>query len=213
MRNPYNMNIVPKEQGTTIDTGLMEKTTMTIIVGACLAAGATILVFLTGGLSSTNAQIVFSAWYAAYCTSFCLAGFYCFMQGKARQLLGKTTILLSAASLLLGLALIWAVFSSSGLLARLAFIAALFMFASGHASLMLSRLRRDEAPLATNLTWAAVTLVSGLALFFSGLVIVSPGNLATIIWRLVGSVFVLAVLSTILATLLRLGKQATTPDP
>ena len=186
----------------------MESITFALLAGACLAAVSVIWIFLAGSLSLTSGRIVLSAWYAAYCTLVGLAGFYCFVQGKARQSLGKLTIFLSAAALLSALMLIWGVSSLSGPVASGAFVLSALMFASGHASLMLSRLRRSESPLLANLTWSAVSLVSGLALFFSGLVVISPGNLPTIIWRLIGIAIVLAVLSTILAVLLRLVKGA-----
>jgi hypothetical protein len=77
------------------------------------------------------------------------------------------------------------------------------MFAGAHASLMYSRLRPEDGGAVVTLTKVAVASASIAALLTSCLLLFVTGEVASGVWRLLGVLVVIALLTTLLAPLAR----------
>jgi MFS family permease len=172
--------------------------------GLCVTAAAAIWALITGSFDSTTQRVLATAVAAAVATLSGLAGATVLERDDRRHELGQATISVSAIALLLGVVLIWIpTAEDSTAFIRLFGISIAALTACTHASLMHSRLRPDDPDAVRLLTWSAVGAASAGALLISGLLLLATGAVGTGVWRLLGILVVIAVLSTLLTPLAR----------
>jgi HD-like signal output (HDOD) protein len=115
---------------------------------------------------------------------------------------GEATIGLSQLTLLLALALVWIPDATdSDTPARALGVVSVLMLVGAHASLLLARVSRSDTRTVHRLTQAAILCATSAALLVSGLFAASDGPIAPAVWRLLGVLVVLALLSTLLVPL------------
>ena len=175
-----------------------------LAAGLCLAAAGAIWALLTGSFDDTSVRVLLSGLAAASCTVGGLAGATALALNNPKRRVGEVTIGLSQVTLLLALALIWIPDATdSETLARALGVTTVLMLAGAHASQLLARLRHRDTPTVRGLTRAAIACATSAALLVSGVFGASEGEVAPAVWRLLGVLVVLALLSTLLVPLAR----------
>ena len=177
---------------------------LALAASLCLAAAVAIWALLTGSFDDTGARVLLSGLAAASCTLAGLAGASALRRKSLYRRVGEVTIGLSQLTLLLALTLIWSSSAAdSDTLVRAFGVTSVLMLAGAHASLLLARLRHGDTPAVRRLTQAAIVCATSAALLVSGLFAANEGQVATGVWRLLGVLVVLALLSTLLTPLAR----------
>ena len=175
-----------------------------LAAGLCLAAAVAIWALLTGSFDGTSVRILLTGLAAALCTVGGLAGSTALgLTGPDRRA-GEMTIGLSQLSLLLALVLIWAPGAADGVtLPRALGVTSALTLAGAHASLLLARRRPRDRRVVVALTHAAIACAISSALLVSGLFASSLVPVPAVVWRLLGVLVVLALLTTLLVPLAR----------
>jgi hypothetical protein len=172
--------------------------------GLCVTAAVAIWALVTGSFDETSVRVLASALVAAVTTLSGLAGATVLERSDHRRALGQATIVASGIALTLSLTLIWVRTAlDSDLIARAFGISLAAMLAGAHASLMYGRLRPEDGRAVVTLTRVAVCSASIAALLTSCLLLFVTGDVASGVWRSLGVLVVIAVLTTLLAPLAR----------
>lgn len=170
----------------------------------CVVAAVAIWALVTGSFDDTSVRVLASALAAALATLSGLAGATMLERADHRRLLGQATIAASGIALALALVLIWVRAAPDSDVTWRAFgISVAAMFAGAHASLMYGRLRPEDGRGVVTLTKVAVGSASIAALLTSSLLLFVTDTVGSGVWRLLGVLVVIAVLTTLLAPLAR----------
>jgi hypothetical protein len=189
----------PHQPSPAIRTGVL-----IIAAGLCLVATVAIWALLTGSFEGTSVRVLLSGLAAALCTLGGLAGATVLRRPSRHRHVGEATLALSQLTLMSALALIWIPEATDGEgLLRTFAITTTLTLAGAHASLLLARLRAGDSPTVQGLARAAIVFATSAALLLSGVFTVKNGPVDPAIWRLLGVLVVLAVLSTLLVPLAR----------
>lgn len=182
----------------------------------CLTAAIAIWALVTGSFDATATRVVLSTVAAALCTLCGLTGSAVLERQGYRRSLGLATIALAVVDLAVALALTWTADGGDGeTLWRVLGVASALLFALSHSCLMLAWLRRRKSRVAGSLAKIAVAFAAAAALLVSGLFAFARGPVDPAIWRGLGVLVVLTLLTTVLTPLLhRIAKaQRTTTEP
>ncbi len=179
----------------------------------CVTAAVAIWALITGSFDSTSERVLASAFAAAVATLSGLAGATVLGRADRRRVLGQATIAISGIALLLAGMLIWLSASADSEIIPRAFgISLAAMIACAHASLMYGRLRSHDGDGARVLTRIAVASACSAALLMSSLLLFVTDGVASGVWRLLGVLVVIAMLTTLLAPLARRIAPSTSPN-
>jgi hypothetical protein len=177
---------------------------MVLAGGLCVIAAVAIWALITGTIDETSARVIGSAVAAGLATLSGLAGATALGRGDGRHSLGQATIAVSGVAFLLAVVLIWVPSAENGdVVARGFGISLTAMIACAHASLLCSRLHPSDGRAVLTLTKIAVGSASSAALLMSSLLLLATGGVASGVWRLLGVLVVVAVLTTLLTPLAR----------
>ena len=175
-----------------------------LAAGLCLAAAVAIWALIAGRFDETSLRVLLTGLAAALCTLGALAGATALRLENRARLVGGVTMGLSQLALLLALALIWIPEATDGeTLLRALGISSALMLAGAHASLLLSRSSGLDTRAVRRLRQGAIFCATSAALLVSGVFAAADGPVASGVWRLLGVLVVLAVLSTVLVPLAR----------
>jgi hypothetical protein len=175
-----------------------------LAVGLCLAAAVAIWALIAGRFDDTSVRVLLTGLTAALCTLGGLAGASAFRLENGGRRVGQLTVGLSQLALLLALALIWIPDATDGdAILRALGVTSALLLAGAHASLLLSRLSGCDGRAVRRLSQGAILCATSAALLASGAFAASDGPIASGIWRLLGVLVVLALLSTLLVPLVR----------
>lgn len=173
-----------------------------LAAGLCLAAAVAIWALIVGRFDDTSVRVLLTGLIASFCTLGGLAGSTALERPIRR--VGEATIGLSGLTFALVLALIWIPDAADGeTLTRAIGVASVLALAGAHASLLLSRLSGLDTRAVHRLSQMAIACATSAALLVSGVFVMPTGPIASGVWRLLGVLVVLAVLSTLLVPLVR----------
>ncbi len=187
----------PRSQGT-------RRAGKVLAAGLCTAAALAILVLITGSFDEVDARVLASEFGLVLGTLGGLAGSVVLQSKGPRRRLGQVTIAVASLALALAAVLIWVPGAlDSDFLDRSLVITSAAMLACAHASLMYSRRRCEDSSMIRAMTRIAVGSTSSAALLTGCLMVFATRDPGGGVWRSLGVLVVIAVLTTLLAPLAR----------